>query len=259
MEFNLEKELSLAKQLAREAGKKIVEIYNSKIEVEYKDDNSPLTKADKEANDIIVAGLSKEFGSYAILSEESKDDKSRRNNHWCWIVDPLDGTKEFVKKNGEFTVNIALTYQGKPVLGVIYAPVLDELFFAAKNQGAFKEAGETLKKITVSDKTEDITLVASRSHMSDKLKQLVEKHGIKKTLSIGSSLKGCLIAEGKADIYYRFGLTCEWDTAAMQCITEEAGAIFRQTDNTEMVYNRENTLNEKGFYILNSIKNTLEQ
>lgn len=259
MEFNLEKELLLVKKLAREAGKKILEIYNSQIDVEYKDDKSPLTKADKEANTIIVTALSQQFPQYALLSEESKDDKSRRDNLWCWIVDPLDGTKEFIKKNGEFTVNIALTYQGRPVLGVIYAPVLDQLFFAIKDKGAFKETGGILQKIEVSDNTSDITLVASRSHMSDKLKMLVEKYNIKKTLSVGSSLKGCLVAEGKADIYYRFGLTCEWDTAAMQCIAEEAGAVFKQMDNTEMVYNRENTLNEKGFYILNTIKNKLEQ
>lgn len=256
--MNLTKELEEAKKCANLAGKEILKIYDDKdIHIEYKDDNSPLTKADQLSNQVITKGLKIQFPEYALLTEEAADDKKRLENDWCWIIDPLDGTKEFIKKNGQFTVNIALSYKGKVVLGVIYVPVTDILYYAVKNSGAYKlENGQT-GKISVSQKTDNLIWVGSKSHSSEKEEKLIDrnKNIISKIISAGSSLKGTMVAEGKADIYYRFGYTCEWDTAAMQCIVEEAGGIFRQMDHTEMVYNRKNNLNEKGFYIVNRSEN----
>ncbi|AKN31245.1 inositol monophosphatase [Clostridium carboxidivorans P7] len=250
-------ELNVSIDAAIRAGEKIMEIYSGSIEVEYKENNTPLTLADREANDIIVDSLLKNFPKYSILSEEKKDTKDRLENDWCWIVDPLDGTKEFIKKNGEFTVNIALSYKHKSVLGVIYVPVTKELYYAVKGSGAYLKSEHLLNKLQVSNKKDDLILVASRSHTSKQLSKLIEenKNKFKEVKNAGSSLKGCLIAKGEADVYYRFGLTSEWDTAAMQCIVEEAGGIFKQLDSSDMLYNRENTLNEKGFYIVNNGKN----
>ncbi len=255
----MEKLLELCKVLAVQAGEKIMEIYNTDFEVYNKEDESPLTRADKEANEIIVSKLQEEYSPYSILSEESKEDETRFTNDYCFVIDPLDGTKEFVNKNGEFTVNIALAYKGKPVLGVIYAPVLNELYYAKEGTGAFLENLNTkeVKAIKVTDKLQELVMVASKSHSSEKEANLVEnnKEKIKTNISKGSSLKGCMVATGEADVYYRFGLTCEWDTCAMQCIVEEAGGTFKQMDNSEMTYNRKNTLNEKGFYIVNRTEN----
>ena len=257
--MNQTKVLEVMKRLAVEAGKVIMEIYQTDFEVDYKEDESPLTQADRQANAVIVEGLAKAFPEYAILSEEVKDDKARRQNPYCFIVDPLDGTKEFVKRNGQFTVNIALTYEQHPVVGVIYVPVTRDLYYASTESGAYKTSGEKgqTRKLEVSDKRTDLIWVGSKSHSSEKETNLIEAHKevIGKTISAGSSLKGCMVAEGKADIYYRFGLTCEWDTAAMQCIAEQAGAVFRQMDGSEMLYNRDNTLNEKGFFIVNRTEN----
>ena len=257
--MNQTKVLEVMKQLVVEAGKVIMEIYQTDFTVDYKEDESPLTQADRQANAVIVEGLANAFPEYAILSEEVKDDKVRRQNPYCFIVDPLDGTKEFVKRNGQFTVNIALAYEQHPVVGVIYVPVTRDLYYASTESGAYKTSGETgqTRKLEVSDKRTDLIWVGSKSHSSEKETNLIEAHKevIGKTISAGSSLKGCMVAEGKADIYYRFGLTCEWDTAAMQCIAEQAGAVFRQMDGSEMLYNRDNTLNEKGFFIVNRTEN----
>lgn len=251
--------LEQMKKLAVEAGKIIMEIYETDFDVDYKDDASPLTMADKRANAHIVSHLTEAFPEIAMLSEEMKDDKSRRENDYCFIVDPLDGTKEFVKRNGQFTVNIALIYKGNPVLGVIYVPVSKDLYYASVEDGTYKKDGATGEdiRLSVTDKTTDLTWVGSKSHSSEKEENMIKAHEaqISNVISAGSSLKGCLVAEGKADVYYRFGLTCEWDTAAMHCIAEQAGAIVAQIDHTELVYNRENTLNEKGFYIVNTKAN----
>lgn len=255
--MQLDKALKVSIELAKKAGQAILEVYEKDFEVEYKEDTSPLTEADQKSNDIIVAGVREAFPQYSVLSEEAKEDVTRFENDWCWVIDPLDGTKEFIKKNGEFTVNIALAYQQRVVLGVIYVPVTEELYYATKGQGAFYEKDGKVEKISVTKAVDNLRLVCSRSHASDQLKALIEEHKavIKETKSAGSSLKGCLVAKGEAEMYYRFGPTMEWDTAAMQCIAEEAGAIFRQMDGTEMLYNRENSLNDKGFYIINRVEN----
>ncbi|CAH2214603.1 3'(2'),5'-bisphosphate nucleotidase CysQ [Tepidibacter aestuarii] len=251
--MQFKRELELAKTLAIEAGKVILEIYKTDFDVGYKEDQSPLTLADKAANDVIIPRLEEEFPGYGILSEESKDDGLRLKKDYCWIVDPLDGTKEFIKKNGEFTVNIALSYNGISILGVIYAPVLNELYYAVKDRGAFYEKDSHIEQIHVSERTEGLRALGSQSHRSHAFNELMDakKEQVESILAVGSSLKGCMIAKGRAEIYYRFGLTSEWDTAAQQIIVEEAGGIFKQMDHSEMRYNRVNTLNEKGFYILN--------
>ncbi|NLK72230.1 MAG: 3'(2'),5'-bisphosphate nucleotidase CysQ [Clostridiales bacterium] len=256
--MDLYKELETAKKAALEAGAAILGIYKESFEIKYKEDDSPLTIADEEANNIIMNILKSAFPQYAILSEEAKDDPARRESDWCWIVDPLDGTKEFIKGNGEFTVNIALTYRQKPVLGVIYIPVKEEFYYAIKNQGAYFEKNNNSQRIYVSDRVENIRAACSRSHSSEKLVKLLTESGVKEFIYAGSALKGCMIAKGEAEIYYRYGLTCEWDTAAIHCIVEEAGGIFRQMDDSEMLYNREDTVNRKGFYILNRIENKIQ-
>lgn len=256
-------ELQAAKEAAITAGKAILEIYQDMedIKVEYKMDESPLTQADKIANNIIVKLLKKRFPQYAILSEEENDNQDRLNREYCFIVDPLDGTKEFLKRNGQFTVNIALAYRHKVVMGVIYVPVTRELYFAAEGFGAFrKSVGEKPRKLVVSDNKElsSLRLVISNSHGCQQMDDLIKKYQIRNFVKVGSSLKGCMIANGQADVYYRFNPTMEWDTAAMQCIVEEAGAIFRQMDGSLMRYNRKNSKNAIGFYIINRQENLLD-
>lgn len=252
--------LEITKELAVTAGQAILKIYADyrPEQTQLKADNSPLTQADLVSNRIIVNGLKTAFPTYAILSEEEKDSKERLQNDYCFVIDPLDGTKEFIKKNGEFTVNIALAYKGEAQMGVIYAPVLNELYFAQKGKGAWLQTQNgTLRQLKVSERTQNLRAVASRSHQSDALLALFKKHNITNFVEMGSSLKGCLVAKGEADVYIRYNPTMEWDTAAMQCIVEEAGGIFRQLNHTPMRYNRENSLNDKGFYAINSEKNKL--
>ncbi|MCR4716953.1 MAG: 3'(2'),5'-bisphosphate nucleotidase CysQ [Lachnospiraceae bacterium] len=256
------KEMELAKKLAIKAGEAIMKVYETEdFGVTYKDDSSPLTKADRAANDIIVPGLKEGFPSYAVLSEEEMDDKARLDNDLCFIVDPLDGTKEFIKRNGQFTVNIALSYKHKSIMGVIYVPVTKELYYAYEGYGAYLDTeDEKGIKLNVTDTVDKsaLRMVMSSSHGDERVDKLVEKYNIKDHVSMGSSLKGCIIAKGGAEVYYRYKPTMEWDTAAMQCIVEEAGGVFRQTDDSEMRYNRENNVNEIGFYILNNVENRLE-
>ncbi|MDE6055285.1 MAG: 3'(2'),5'-bisphosphate nucleotidase CysQ [Lachnospiraceae bacterium] len=254
-----EKELSVAKEAATEAGKKIIEIYNlGEFGTVYKDDCSPLTLADREANLVIMQKLKQKFPDYAILSEEEKDNGERLKNDYCFIVDPLDGTKEFIKRNGQFTVNIALSYKGKSVMGVIYVPVLEELYWASEKEGAYLSIRGKTERIQVSDRKKDIRVVMSNSHGCAEMDDLIRKNNLVNYVKMGSSLKGCVVAKGDAEIYYRFNPTMEWDTAAMQCIAEEAGAIFMQMDDTPMCYNRENCLNAKGFYIINCLENKMQ-
>jgi 3'(2'), 5'-bisphosphate nucleotidase len=258
-------ELELAKILAIRAGRKIMEIYEEGTNsISYKVDNSPLTVADKASNQIIVEGLKKAFPQYAILSEEEKDDFERLKNDCCFVVDPLDGTKEFIKRNGQFTVNIALSFKHHSEMGVIYVPATGDLYYAAKGCGAYLNRDvfsevitDATEKLIVSDYTDNLRCVMSSSHGCSQMDNLIKKYNIQNFVKMGSSLKGCLIAKGEAEIYYRYNPTMEWDTAAMQCIIEESGGIFRQMDDSEMLYNRENSCNEKGFYAINKIENRL--
>lgn len=261
METNLLKELlQHSCKASLKAGNAILEVYNSEFAVEHKGDKSPLTEADKQSHQSIVASL--EQLSYPILSEEGRDIsyEERKNWDYFWMVDPLDGTKEFVKRNGEFTVNIALIHQQKSILGVIYVPVKDELYFGAKGLGAFKvESYSTLKdqpieKLMRSENqlphkvSRPYTIVGSRSHMSTETEEFIAKKrnevGEIDMISVGSSLKLCMVAEGKADDYPRFAPTMEWDTAAGQAIVEAmGGTVVDWVTKHSMKYNRENLLN----------------
>lgn len=254
--------LEVCKSLAVQAGKAIMEIYNNESDwnVEYKSDHSPLTRADRISNKIIVEALKEQYPNFAILSEEEKDNKERLDNEYCFVIDPLDGTKEFIKRNGQFTVNIALAYKHKSVMGVIYVPAAEELYYAANGRGSwFRDKDGNIKKLQVSNISErdKIRLVMSSSHPCKEMEELIERNHFTNFVKMGSSIKGCLVARGDAEIYYRYNPTMEWDTAAMQCIAEEAGAVFRQMDDSEMFYNREDSLNAKGFYVINSMVNRI--
>lgn len=236
--------------IALEAGKKILEIYQEHADLdtitELKKDNSPLTLADQAAHTIISERLQALYPHIPVLSEEGKhtDYEIRKNWDTFWLVDPLDGTKEFIKRNGEFTVNIALIHNTIPVLGVIYAPVWDLLYYGMADHGAFREIpGQAAVALQVNRKLKLLTAVGSRSHAEPAETQVLNRYDISSTTSIGSSLKFCLIAEGKADIYYRHGPTMEWDTAAGQAIVQAAGG--RVTDNAGNIftYNKPSLLN----------------
>jgi 3'(2'), 5'-bisphosphate nucleotidase len=232
--------------IAKEAGNAIMQIYKQDFKVEYKRDSSPLTLADKKANDIIEDGLNQLSVNFPVLSEEGKEISYENRRYWeyFWLVDPLDGTKEFVQKNGEFTVNIALIYKGTPVLGVVYVPMLDVCYWAKQDEGAFKD-GKKLPLRTV-DQRNTYKIVASRSHMSDDTQAFIDAIDTQKEkelISIGSSLKICLVAEGEADIYPRLGATMEWDTGAAHAIVNESnGMVTLESSGEGLTYNSKSSL-----------------
>jgi len=237
--------------IAKEAGDAIMQIYSQDFKVEYKQDSSPLTLADKKANDIIENRLNQLSVNLPILSEEGKDISYEERKYWeyFWLVDPLDGTKEFVKKNGEFTVNIALIHKDTPVLGVVYAPALDICYWAKQGKGAFKD-GQRLPLKTESQR-ETYKIVASRSHMSDETQAFIDDIDTdkeKELISIGSSLKICLVAEGEADIYPRLSPTMEWDTGAAHAIVNESNHVLRRYSLPNLYqqhkYNKKSLLNK---------------
>ena len=232
-------------------------IYKKDFNIEYKDDKSPVTDADLAAHKVIVAGLNALTPNTPILSEESADISWEARQKWSeyWLVDPIDGTKEFIKKNGEFTVNIALIRDGKPVLAAVDAPALGFSYLAEENIGSFKDDGSTRAQLKVELKqaTGTIRVVGSRSHPSAELAQYVKRFEDVKMGSKGSSLKLCLVAEGAADIYPRLGLTSEWDTGAGHAIAEIAGARITQLDGSPLLYNtKESYLNP--FFIVSALK-----
>lgn len=256
--MKLDKNLEIAIKASLEAGKEIMAIYNSgEFNVEEKGDNSPLTTADTASNVKINEYL--KTTDIPIISEESKQTDYQERKDWktCWIVDPLDGTKEFIKRNGEFTVNIALIENQLPIMGVIYVPAQNLLYYADKENAYLQKVEADFdsfdhsnsEKIAPKKATEKIQVVGSRSHMSDDTKNFISKLKSKygketEVVSKGSSLKFCLVAEGKADVYPRFAPTMEWDTAAGQAICKAVGLdVIDQTTGKEMVYNRENLLN----------------
>jgi len=245
-----------------EAGKEILKVYNTEdFQVEKKGDDSPLTLADKNAHLKIMEYL--DVTNIPVLSEEGKEIPYLQRKDWdeLWIVDPLDGTKEFIKRNDEFTVNIALIEKQKPKFGVIYAPVTKELYFGISGKGAYKiiwNEKMLIESLSIEDlmKSGDslplkfqrpFTVVASRSHLSDETKEYIEElrqdHPDLEFISKGSSLKLCAVAEGAADVYPRFAPTMEWDTAAGQAIVESMGGKVIKVDKTPLNYNREDLLN----------------
>lgn len=256
-----ENELNRAIEAGLLAKKVIMEIYNSGFDVEIKADNSPVTLADKTADKLIKKYLKDCFPAYAFLTEESEDDLSRRKNDYVWIVDPVDGTKDFVAKDNEFTTNIALSYKGEIVVGVVVVPALDIYYYALKGHGAYKVDKQGVKTcIHVNNKLSNLTVLTSRFHKSQNEIEMINKHSdlIKHIEGFGSALKACRIAEGLAEISYRLSDgTKEWDTAAMQLVVEEAGGVFVKPNGDRIHYNREDVYNREGYIIANNIKNVL--
>jgi 3'(2'), 5'-bisphosphate nucleotidase len=246
-----------------QAGNKILSFYDEEIvDIEDKSDGSPLTKADLASNEIIKKELGLIDQNINFLSEEGKniDFEVRKNWNKLWVVDPLDGTKEFIKKNGEFTVNIALIENNKPVLGVIYAPALKTLYYAQSQLGSFKHTEvdidsdikffDTKNRINCGKITDKMNIVASRSHPSEELEVWLKKFENFNLVDAGSSLKFCLVADGSADVYPRFVGSSEWDIAAGVIILQEAGGKVLDTDNNELLFNKPSLRNS--FFIASS-------
>jgi 3'(2'), 5'-bisphosphate nucleotidase len=235
--------------IAIEAGKAILKVYTDPeqdFSITLKDDASPLTIADKISNDIICNGLRKLHPDIPIISEEEKNIayETRKDWEYFWCVDPLDGTKEFIKKNGEFTVNIALIHKQTPVLGIIYIPVTELLYFADSATGSWKQiAGEAPISIKADKKEVGWTAVGSRSHSDADEDALLSRYPVVDFIAVGSSIKFCMIAEGKAQIYFRKGPTMEWDTAAGQAIVTYAGCTVETLTGEPLPYNKPSLLN----------------
>lgn len=237
--------------VARAAGAEILDIYQSDFDFETKGDGSPLTLADQNAHALIEKQLQIMRPDIPVLSEESIDEVGDERLQWScyWLVDPLDGTKEFIKRNGEFTVNIALIDHGVPCLGVVYAPVLDSLYFARRGEGAWKQSAQAKPEriYTRNLDMEKVKIVASRSHLSDEVKLFASSFDAYsenvELISMGSSLKLCLVAEGRADVYPRLGLTSEWDTAAAHCVVEAAGGKVFDCQLQTLRYGKPDILN----------------
>ena len=248
--FNMENiQIQPLIDIAKDAGDAILNIYhNSDFSsiVDFKSDDSPLTLADKDSHVVIMAALEKLYPEVPIISEEGSQVDYGVRKVWetFWLVDPLDGTKEFIKKNGEFTVNIALIHKGKPIMGVVYSPVQD-IYYCGDSNGAFKIAGGIKSTLHVNNKEAKEIAVRSKSHPSPEEEVVLQRYGIADSISVGSSLKFCMVADGKADIYYRHGPTMEWDTAAGQAVVEAAGGkIYKgNTEDVLFTYNKESLLN----------------
>ncbi len=252
--YTLSQLIDAVKKIAQHAGERILEIYESDdFSIKQKADDSPLTKADMAAHNMIVSGLQK-LTTIPILSEESAHIDFTERQTWTryWLVDPLDGTREFIKRNGEFTVNIALIDNHNVILGVVYVPVTGVCYYAAQGMGAFKQQpSQNVQpiKVRATDMTQ-LTIAGSRSHASPKLKSFIDTLNTKvKLISIGSSLKSCLVAEGQADIYPRFGPTSEWDTAAAQCVVEQAGGFLTDLMLKPLRYNTKASLLNPHFLV----------
>jgi len=240
--------------LCRRAGDAILEVYAQDFAVEHKDDRSPLTAADRAAHQILVEGLHALPDALPVLSEESAEIAWETRRAWqrYWLVDPLDGTREFVKRNGEFTVNVALIDNGVPLLGVVFAPALSHLCFAAAGEGAYMRAanGQDIRLDSRRPAPRPLRVAASRSHRDARTQALLDRLGEREEVGLGSSLKFCRIAEGRIDFYPRFGPTSEWDTAAAQCVLEEAGGIVIDTQGQRLSYNQKASLINPDFLAL---------
>ncbi len=232
--------------IAEAASKKVLEIYRTDFNVEFKADNSPLTAADMASHHIIVDGLRQLSPDIPILSEESANAPWAERRHWYrfWLVDPIDGTKEFTNRSGEFTVNIALIEHGVPILGVVTAPALGEVYWGVKGEGAFKrdKAGH-IRRLNVVVPPAIKRVVASKNHLNEETEAFIEALGEHRLVQAGSSLKFCKIAEGHADIYPRLGPTCEWDTGAAHAILSAAGGKVETLEGKSLPYGKENVLN----------------
>jgi 3'(2'), 5'-bisphosphate nucleotidase len=241
-------------ELAREAGDRILEVYATDFNVQSKDDESPLTQADLAAHNAIVAGLRELAPDIPILSEEGGLPTFDERRHWhrYWLIDPLDGTKEFVNRNGEFTVNIALIVTGKPVLGVVHVPVQHTTYVGCEGHGADKriDGGKPRKIHVAGHSALPPRVVGSRSHRGASLDAFLERLGDFDMVPMGSSLKFCVVAEGAADVYPRLGPTSEWDTAAAQAVVEQAGGKVVTTDGTALAYNHKEEILNPWFVVI---------
>jgi 3'(2'), 5'-bisphosphate nucleotidase len=240
-------------KLAKEAGKAILEIYDSDYDIQQKGDHTPLTEADLAAHYVIVAGLEALTPDIPVLSEESEAIPFEERQRWqrYWLVDPLDGTVEFIRRNGEFSVNIALIDQQKPVQGIIHAPVTGVTYYACHQGGAFKQERDQ-EPVAIQTRRCDmdrLTVVCSNAKPGKKLQGLLDKLGKYERINYGSSLKSCLVAEGRADLYARLGPTSEWDTAAAQCIVEQAGGHITDTTMQALSYNTKDSLLNPEFFV----------
>ncbi|MBS0557926.1 MAG: 3'(2'),5'-bisphosphate nucleotidase CysQ [Proteobacteria bacterium] len=237
--------------LAREAGDAIMRIYAGEFAVERKDDNSPLTAADLAAHRCILAGLNALAPDIPVLSEESAEQAEwsvRRTWARYFLVDPLDGTREFVKRNGEFTVNIALIENHAPVLGVVYAPALDEMYWASHGGDAAFATKSQSGQLRTRASASPLVVAGSRSHGDPRMGAALARIGAHELLALGSSLKFCRTARGQADLYIRYGPTSEWDTAAGQCVLEQAGGAVRRMDGSTLAYNTKDSLLNPDFF-----------
>ncbi len=239
--------------LAELAGQRILEIYDAGFEISDKADNTPLTDADLAAHRAIVDGLTQLTPEIPVLSEESVSIPFETRQQWqrYWLIDPLDGTREFIKRNGEFTVNIALIENHEPILGVIQVPCNGILYYAWREGGAWKRMPEQ-DAILIQARTpsaEQLVVAGSRSHQSETITGFLDKIGSHRIFPMGSSLKSCLVAEGQADLYPRLGPTSEWDTAAAQCIVEEAGGKLTDTAMQPLRYNTKDSLLNPHFFV----------
>lgn len=243
--------------IAKDAGKAIMEVYETDFDIENKSDDSPLTQADLAAHDLIVNALRRLTPEIPILSEESENIEAATRNAWqrYWLIDPLDGTREFIKRNGEFTVNIALIDHHTPILGVVYAPATNLLYFAAAGYGAFKQIKNSAAYSihTRPFQLEKLIVAGSRSHSDHKLQQFlhnihVNTGAVPELIHMGSSLKICLVAQGSADVYPRLGPTSEWDTAAAHCVLKEAGGEILDEAGQPLRYNTKHSLLNPNFF-----------
>lgn len=261
----LERLLPEVTRLARQAGDAILEVYHraAGYEVEDKADNTPLTTADVNAHRLIERGLRELRPDLPILSEESAEVPFSERRQWSayWLVDPLDGTREFIKRNGEFTVNIALVDNGVAMLGVVHAPVIETDYFAAQGVGAYKRVGDAAPQaIAVQPLPCDrIRVAGSRSHANERLQAFLDCLGPHELRPMGSSLKSCLVAEGAADIYPRFGPTSEWDTGAAQAVVEAAGGHVTDTALQPLRYNQEESVLNPEFLVIGDARHDWSQ
>lgn len=248
------------KKIAKDAGDAILDVYNKpdSIKVKEKSDNSPITQADLAAHHIIEKGLSQVTPDIPILSEESAEIPFAERQSWSsfWLVDPLDGTKEFIARTDDFTVNIAFVSNHAPIFGLIYLPIEQTFYYGAKEYGAFKQVlGSEATAISTSDQSGALRVSVSRRHQSDKLKLLLDGLEAYEVIPRGSSIKMCLVAEGSADLYPRLGPTCEWDTGAGQCILEAAGGGIIKADTREPLrYNTKDSLVNPGFFCVGDLQ-----
>ncbi len=243
------------KEIAKKSGEKVLEYYYKDYNISYKDNGgkkSPLTEADLASDKIIMEGLEKY--NFPILSEETEDDLSRIQSEYVWIVDPLDGTSDFMEKTGEFSILIGLVKNGDPVLGMVFEPVKNTFYWAEKGKGAFMEKNGKIKKINVSNKDnfQDMTILLSRNHLLESDKKLCENLKIGKQTKRGSTSKMCVIARGDAEIYVNTSdKTGEWDTCAPQVVLTEAGGKIVDMRGKELMYNKKNPKNLNGFVVSN--------